>query len=284
MAKKNLKGLALLGAIAGGAYLLNRSDNSEETKTALTALGFTGNEDPNDIAAVLKQLIITDKDIQKRLKGKDGDSIKGETGEKGDKGDKGDSGDLIQNYGGSLVKNGAGEFSNLGWTNGVTFSNESGITTITNNTNQYIANTNKFNIERNRLYRIRMFAKGSGSMYCFSYNFKIDNTIATPRINNWLGSYSFFDRALTTNFVELVGYMGGVGSNSMNFCNDAFSADFRFISSSSNVTIHSLIVEKVGLGDPVPHNLAFLPTGQLVFNSVDGKVGRYNGSTVDWFM
>lgn len=56
-----------------------------------------------------------------------------------------------------------------------------------------------------------------------------------------------------------------------------------FIDTPNNVLLNSFCFTEVSLGEPVPDNLPYLPTGQMVYDTTTGEVGRYNGTTVDYF-
>lgn len=78
MAKRRILGLATL---AGLGYVgWNALKGDEQTPKTTNALGFQSTEQQNDTVELIKQVVKTDKELQRLLKGNDGIGAKGEKG------------------------------------------------------------------------------------------------------------------------------------------------------------------------------------------------------------
>lgn len=209
------------------------------------------------------------------------------TGERGAAGSHGASGDSVQNYGLSLIKNGAleevGATPTPRWTGtGLAVAADlfEGMKVLEASAAN---NTSYIWIRTDRLYKAEYFVKGaSGNHSCLLNLYKADNT-AAPKTDASSGAYFKFNSALPTNFTKTVGYIGGVGTNNMNVSAGTVKAKLSFLGHGGAVmSVAKLVVTEVSLGEPVPYNLAYLPTWQTVYDPTTGDIGVYNGTAVVW--
>lgn len=280
MANKILKLAALAGLGYAGFSALSSSEKTETTK----ALGFNSvPQNETDFVALIKSTIKADKELQRLLTGPTG-SV-GATGATGATGETGLSGNQMQNYGGSLLVNGALEFGNTtNFSSGVIegFLNDFPVLKLSNNNTTH---DQKILVEKDCLYKISFYAEtqgGTGSsgvfINCFDRN---DVFLPKPMVNLFPTNNTF-----SGIFSKKTCFFGGV-NDSISSCfpvNTVFAQVlFGKSSEHSNLYVNSFILTKVPIGEPVPHNLPFLPLNQTVLNNTTGKVGIFNGSTVDYY-
>ena len=89
-----------------------------------------------------------------------------------------------------------------------------------------------------------------------------------------------------TKFTYYVYYNGtNVYTDTKNLHANAIKAHAVIYVTSLNTVckFSNIVAESVSLGEPVPSNLAFLPTGQMVYDTTTWEVGIYNGTAVVWF-
>lgn len=194
----------------------------------------------------------------------------------GPAGPAGLSGDTIQNYGGSLVKNGALELGTLeGWTGGVLIQ-ELDCNVIESNI-QYNQSHKSPKIDKNYLYSIEFegqVSSGSVSMTVIPYKGSL-GIKAIYNTDNYISSNSYQRKKF---------FFGGVGNYIFNFSNDTETLAIRIENlGPGTYKFKKIVLKQVLLGEPVPFNLPYLPIGQMVFDPTDGAVGRYDGTTIHWF-
>lgn len=205
------------------------------------------------------------------------------TGERGAAGSHGASGDTVQNYGLSLLKNGAlEEGAPNRWTgSGLAIATDEfeGMKVLEATTGN---NTSYIWLRSDRLYKVEYFVKGTGNHSVFVNLYKRDNT-AAPKTDASTGAYFKFSAAMPSGLTKTIGYIGGVGTNAMNISSTAVKAKLSFLGHGSVVvSIAKLVLTEVGLGESVPYNLPFLPAGQHVHDPTTFAQGIYNGTAVVW--
>lgn len=204
------------------------------------------------------------------------------TGGRGAAGTHGASGDSAQNYGASLIKNGALEDNNLGrWTGtglAIGADNE-GMPTLEGTAGN---NTSYIWLRTDKLYKAEYLIKGTGNHSMLVNLYKRDNS-AAPKTDNSAGAYFKFNSAMPANFTKVIGYIGGVGTNNINLSANTVKAKVSFIGhNGALISLSKLVVTEVSLGEPVPYNLPYLPTFQTVYDPTTGKLGMFNGTAVVW--
>ena len=218
-------------------------------------------------------------------------NFKGLKGDKGDAGSAGISGDMIQNYGGSLVKNGALELGTLeGWTGAIMGDGFNQLASSVK-TSDSAECSSKFQVVLDQVYKIEYYVKNEGAgLTVESGGVGLDSFDSNG--NKLNGSQRIFPHGLSnwsisnsTTFVKKVLYFGGLGTSGMNFSsNPKFVSPFVFKIKGPFISVNGLIINKLSLGEAVPYTLPYLPTGQTVFDPATNKVGRFNGTDVNWFM
>lgn len=269
----------LLGFGALGLALLasSKKASSKTVVQDVDPLSFSNNSTIQELIDLIK----TNGSIRTLLKGDKGDTVKG------DKGDTGLAGSQIQNYGGSIIKNGALELGTVdGWSSG-TIDGFFGMP-ILKITTPYVLNTSSFLVNPQRIYKATFYSKcaiGNFGLFAVCYDFnetaanKSNGSNVANDYNNYIVNQS--------NFVEKTMYLGGEGNLLMNFSIGTRKIKIStelFNNSGNPAFLSSLIFEQISLGEAVPHNLPYLPLNQTVLNNTTGKVGIFNGSTVDYFM
>lgn len=279
------KGLIALGTIGALAYMAaNNKSGDEITKADLAALGFTGTGN-NTVDQVLEALK-NSSTLRNLLKGEKGNT--GSTGLQGPTGAAGLDGNS-KSYGGSLAANSAMELGNLeGWTSMAVLGDlVEGLNTLTiTSAGTFVpaANSNRFFLDSRRLYRLSCNAKSTGnSYYLFLRRYDKDNNLLShagdagiyPLNISTMNNTSFQNRTL---------YFGGVSTsvNTSIGVNTVKGAIVVSTSIAGTVTVSKMIVEQVPLGEPLPYNLSWLPTGQTVVDPTTSKLGYYNGTTIVW--
>lgn len=200
-------------------------------------------------------------------------------GERGAAGQVGPAGAIIQNYGGSLLKEGAFEYNSKGgWNAGVLEGMLNGLPVYKTNTANEV-NTNVFAVNPKRLHRIIFNGKvdnGNLSIAFLNYDVSMSGSLKTT--NNTAGYLS------STTFSEKSFFVGGIGSLNFNFHADCSRVKaYIYNTSTGYAYLNALTIKEVGLGEPVPYNLSYLPTGQMVYDPTTGEAGIFNGTTVIWF-
>lgn len=271
----NVKGLALLAAAAVAVGSAKSPERSANVSTAV--LPEANSTSINE----LYRLIQDNPELQNLLRGQKGD--KGDTGATGASGSHGQNGESVQNYGGSLIRGGALETGTLdGWSGTAvalaseTFQGMPVIQGTTGNNSSYVY------VQTDKLYKAEYYVKGSGNHSLFATIFDRSNVTA-PKTNSSFGSYFKFSVAMNPTFTKTVGYIGGVGVNNMHLSDNTVKMKVSFLGHGSVlVSIAKLIVKEVPLGEPVPYNLPYLPTNQVVYDPTTGELGMYNGTAVVW--
>lgn len=282
MKNKNL--VPLLALAAGGLYLANQTGNKAST-TQEKALAFTGDTLADEEAlkdALVKVIKANNIELRTLLRGNDGAK-----GDKGDTGETGLAGSQIQNYGGSLVKNGALELGTLeGWT-GATLGDANNLLAGSVKTTTTAISQNSFIPVLDRLYSVEYYVKNEGVVtagggVAFEARNLAGNIIDISKrvypVGGWVNSNS-------ENFVKKKLFFGGYGTANHNIKDSTSTiSPLVFKNEGVSISVNALIIKMVDLGEPVPHNLPFLPVNQTVLNATTGKVGIYNGTTVDYYM
>lgn len=203
----------------------------------------------------------------------------------------GQSGETFINYSNSIIKNGAFEYGFQDWTNIVENGKRDnlpvGKITKAAGGNKLAENTNKCFVNPNYLYKATFGSTDFSTIKspCFliakMYN-NLNNMILRANTDNYLYIKIFTGNG---NYQKQTAYFGGIGNLGTNFTNDTAKITVGFLieSNTTLIELNSLLIEKVDLGEAVPFNLPFLPSGQMVFDPTDGSVGRYDGTTIHWF-
>jgi len=212
-------------------------------------------------------------------------------GDKGVAGQAGAAGHVITNYDSSLLVNGAGELGNTNrWStpNGSIVLGEvhEGMASIEITTGGpvFCPNETTFHLEPRGLYKLTCSAKTTSTSYRFMLRrydalgaeiAQNSNTVATA-----LGSPTFNNAA----FARQTLYYGGVDTNILASIGlNTVKCRLEILTGGVGVTkINRLSFQRVSLGEPVPYNLAYLPTFQTVYDPTTGKLGMFNGTTVVW--
>lgn len=264
----------ILGFGAFGLALLTASKNAQKSKAVkdIAPLAFdTGNSSLDDLISQIK----TNGAIRTLLKG-----------EKGDKGDLGlleTSISLNSNYSGSLFGNLAFERNTSENWGDIQFDSTDykglKVAKLDSSVNQTADNNSFAFVNPNRLYKISFNVKGTGSSFvkinCFDIN--------KQPVENAGYTYFYTSKTNNTSFENRVLYFGGVSTTFGLFSVLTKYMKVQVVALGGVTYFNELIIEPVGLGEAVPHNLPFLPLNQTVLNNVTGKVGIYNGSTVDYY-
>lgn len=196
---------------------------------------------------------------------------------------------FAQNFGQSLVVNGAGEIGALsGWINAKTETYEDGkrvIEALTMDLATYVAS--KFLVNKNRLYSIEMRAILPVNANFFFQTFDINGIGANNGLTT--GAYSWcypnFSPTLDgSQYKNYTGYFGAVGNSQTSFGANVSMARMVFISTVAvPIKISAMVVKEVPLGTPVPYNLPCLPKGQMVVDPTTSEIGYFNGTSIVWF-
>lgn len=227
---------------------------------------------------------LDDEEFFKIIHGPDYAGPVGPVGPIGPVGPRGNDGINSPLFSRSLIENGLLERGNNSIWTGVTIDGYSDGFPVGKVVNFNAYPSTRFYIRRNRLFRISVKVRGTGTVRFGLYARDINNLTAA-KSNGQTVSY-LTNTTLTENFANLVIYLGGVGTANYNFAENAISASLSItkVSPGDSPVLYfsQLLLEEVALTEPVPSNLPWLPTGQMVLDSVTGDLGRYNGSAVDW--
>lgn len=268
-----------LALIAGGIYAVKALADKKTEETALNNI-FAGL--PQNATPESAEIPFSPEEFKKWLDANPAlkAALKGAAGEAGSNGSNGINGDQIQNFGGSLVQNGALELGNAtGWVG--TFA----IGDIKENLQSLIFTGGSglspfFLLNSECLYKISFYYKNTALNY---YNVGV---LAYDENGTYLATASYnTGQPLTvqSNFTKQERFIGGSGVTGSLINPAAKKFRVSIGDNVSNVTINRFILEKVSLGEPVPSNLTYLPTGQEVYDTTTGDRGRYNGTAVDWY-
>lgn len=276
------KGLLPLAAIGVLAYMAANNKTADElTQADVATLGFTGSG--NSTVDEVIQAIKNSSSLRTILKGD-----KGDTGTAGATGAIGPTGESIQNFGYSLLRNGALEAGTLQhWVGDAITIGEvyEGLVSLlfTSAIAWHTQNDTVVDIDNRRLYKATCFAKTTSGYRIFLRRMDKGATDIIQGGSPWvygIGSPSFTN----TSFEKKVVYFGGIDNTiTASFGLTAAKTKLSvYANSAGTVTINKLSFELVPLAEPVPYNLAYLPDGQMVYDTTTGKIGRYNGSTIVW--
>jgi hypothetical protein len=230
-----------------------------------------------------KDLIQADPELRNYLRGPIGPT--GSQGVTGSGGADGLAGNMLQNFGGSLIKNGALELGTLENWEGSTNAIIDGIDDRAIKIGTSVSlNLTRVKIVKNRLYRVDAEVKTDQSVLISLQLFQKNSNVFGK--NGGTGSSTAWGvTGIVPSYVSKTFYYGGPSPTAANSFDTAYS--FRlFIERNNGVTetfLKNLVIRECEIAEPVPFNLPWLPNGQMVFDISDGAVGRYNGTTIDWF-
>ncbi len=190
-------------------------------------------------------------------------------------------------WGGSIARSSALEEGTEGWLDGSTVSipgaSYKGLKNGVINGSNKTAIGSVCYINPAYLYKIELNYKANGStavVGVFGLN------IAEGMVSKSTGTSSASAKTLTQedSFKREIMYVGGTGSLSQNFADGVVKGalEIKTGALTTELIFNSLTLTCVSLGEPVPDNLPYLPTGQMVYDAVTGEIGRYNGTTVVW--
>jgi hypothetical protein len=202
------------------------------------------------------------------------------------RGSNGNDGLNAPNFGGSLLVNGAGEFNNLsGWpSTGEIIGIRKGFPIIRFSGIGNRLNNNSFLINTDRIYKINVDLKTVNNVSFFLQRLSIENNPISIN-NSSQASPIVFNTNNLENFTNRIIYFNVKDNGLRDLGVDTVKARLNiFLSSESSVIeFNRLIIKEVDLGESVPSNLPWLPTGQEVHDPTTGDRGRFNGTTIDWY-
>lgn len=187
---------------------------------------------------------------------------------------------IPNNFGGSLLVNSSLELGNLSqWSGGILGDDYLGYKSISTDSNLECLTNPYFN--PNRIYCIKGYYKSLAAFNIGCYGLDLEGN----NKDKGNGGFIVFSSTLpqSNTFVQFCHYVGGIGLASYNFPIGSIRVKLAIINVSSNVQLNQTSLYEIPLGEPVPFNLPFLPSGQMVFDPTDGSVGRYDGTTIHWF-
>lgn len=266
MAKKNnnnvFKGLAL--AVGAGLVVNELTKDSTPRAANFTPVSETKTTDIYSIIEKIKQ----DPELMQMLRGSKGDT--------GELGLTGAAGDQIQNFGGSILKNGAFEDLTLNnWTGTATINvNNSGRLPIV--TTQSLYHLDEIlSIRKDRLLKYEIeYQNIQDSPITFYLKDKLGNPVnaldyPTLYVTLW---------ATSNVMTKKIGYL-----NTSNFGLSFYKMQVQVGGWGKDISFTNLILKEVSLGEAVPHSFPFLPTDQEVYDPTTGDRGRFNGTAIDWY-
>lgn len=137
-------------------------------------------------------------------------------------------------------------------------------------------------INTDRLIKVSGLLKGTGTIAVnlFGQNLAGTNLSKTNGSATTKGA----NIVLNADITPFTHYVGGRGILSTNFAEGVTRCQLNIskVTADVNMSFSRMIVENVSLGEPVPSNLPWLPAGQMVYDTITGGLGRYNGTTVVW--
>jgi hypothetical protein len=204
---------------------------------------------------------------------------------------KGESGAQIQNFGGSLLQNGALETGTIaGWSRGELNGLNEGLNILrlpvvaSSSLTSTTFNT-RVAVRHDRLYKLSVTSKLLVGVMSFRFNLK---DIFGNNANNGLtvSPYSYSSGNgqgyANTDFEKKEIYFGGRGNNQFCFGSNVSSFELSIVHQfNAAVELYGLVLHEVSISEPVPSNLAWLPDGQAVFDVANPlKKGTYINSIV----
>lgn len=276
MKNKNL--LPLL-AVAGGLYLANQTGkktNETDTKT----LAFTGDTFADEEAlkdALVKVIKANNIELRTLLRGNDGaKGDKGDTGERGLAGNPTFSGSIIGDS--ALTSLTLADYTG----DGALGEDYEGLPTITLSQAKWLY-SKYFQINIRRIYVAEFTGKTAGSCICVlsRHDKNKANILNSGDSLLYVANNTFTNNSFAQKKVYFSAQVG-TAVNQHNI-NTVFSR-LCFYATTGQSEFSKIVLREIPLGEAVPHNLIYLPEGQTVVDNTTGKVGRYNGSTIDWFM
>lgn len=185
----------------------------------------------------------------------------------------------LNNFYNSLLANSTGELGNsTNWTY-CEYVLESNYPVLkADNLSSSASNTTKVIVNVNRLYRVSgQFKSSSGTYQITARSIDFQNVSLNSSWSSQITSNGSYQSQTV--------YFGGVGLvGSTSFKTGVFYANFGARNNTNQyLFIKEFHVNEVSLGEPVPSNLPWLPTGQMVYDTTTWEVGIYNGTSVVWF-
>jgi hypothetical protein len=258
--KKNnnnvFKGLAL--AVGAGLVVNELTKDSAPRSANLP----TTKENTLSIDQIIER-IKAEPEIVQFLKG-----TKGDKGDLGATGATGLAGNQIVNFRNSLLKNGNGELNSSEFWSGVSFNSTDGIYSI-DSANAY--NITKIKTSKKRLFKvdIDLTVLGDGYINIYTDSYSYTNVNLGP--NNFNNIYAL------TNQNSIYVFDSKNGSSYI-------ILHFQKVGTIAAAFFENLCFKEVSLGEAVPSNLPWLPTGQEVKNPTNGWRGYYNGTSIYWYL
>lgn len=196
------------------------------------------------------------------------------------KGGKGADGETIQNYSNSLLFNSGPDLqTNQFW--GLAQYDAETESIFTPITNTYYYHSKKIKISDDNLLRVKLEYKGDPSVLFDCYSFKNVLINESGKIAAYTNGGN--PLAIQNVFTKITLYFGGSGILVSNVNPNTFQLQLRIKGSSVVSYIRKVVIEKIQLGEPVPHNLPWLPTRQEVINETTGARGYWNGTAFKWY-
>lgn len=272
-------GIAVLGGLALLAASAQKSDKSAD----VPALSKQPSTNQTLDAQTLYDLLLSNPDLQKLLKGS-----QGLQGLQGIQGIPGVAGDQYRTFTHSLAKNSGAELGTTdGWVDAALGAVHEGLDSLDFVTiaSKSCLNSNQFHVDNRRLYKITCMAKVTTGNYGF-YLKRLDKAGVAINQNSQANIFPLNTiNYSNTAWEPKTAYFGGIATNTQTAIgiNTAKAQISLYLSAAATLSISHLCVDVVSLGEPVPYNLAYLPTGQMVVDPTTSEVGYYNGSAVVWF-
>lgn len=205
----------------------------------------------------------------------------------GPAGPAGLAGDTIQNYGDSLIRNGALELGNLqGWT-GATLGDSANGLYGSIKTTSLVKSTYGFIPQYDCLYSVEFYVKNEGTVTAgggiIMDEYKADQSYTDVSLRIYSAGVTTWVASNSTTFVKKKYFFGGLGTLTFNIKEGTTKlVPIVFKNEGTSISVNGLIIKQVSLGEPVPYTLPYLPTGQMVYDPSNYRIGIYNGSAVKW--
>lgn len=192
------------------------------------------------------------------------------------------TGSTEQNYGGSLIKSALEKDVATGWTGTFTVGETYKGLKSFNVTG--VATSPMFPFDKDFVLKVSFYMKVvSGTPRVFFYSYDKDGN-AVLKSNGGLSTFLDPSGFTANAWKKHTLYFSNVGTGSNEFAESPFLQFYlSSTTGSGNILYNRVVLEQVSTGEPVPFNLPFLPSGQMVFDPTDGSVGRYDGTTIQWF-
>lgn len=261
-----------LALIAGSIYAVKALADKNKEETALNNIfaGLPQNAMPESAEIPFspdqfKKWLDANPALKAALKG-----AAGEAGSNGSNGSNGVDGGTINNFRENPIVNLAFELGTKeGWTNNNFTLNQLIDGTVEATGTGYDISP-QIKVDRNYLYKCSIEVKMAANN--FSYNIRQLNFDGSTI--GWLLLSTINTFVADGTFKKIVCYTSELSCEKISIAPECFG---------SIGTYKNLTFSKVSLGESVPSNLPYLPTGQEVYDTTTGDRGRYNGTAVDWY-